>query len=164
MTEDPHAVVAGTFLVNTLPTRVLFDAGATHSFINPTIARRPACLLDEMDVQLCVTTPVGSVYQAELVFKNCPVVIQNRIFPTDLVLLEIQGYDVILGMDRLTKHKATIDCEQKVLTLVTPEGERLVHKGVNSKLAIPLISATRAYKFLKKGCPAYLCAVEAVET
>jgi len=32
--EDPHAVVRGTFVVNTLPAKVLFDAGATHSFIN----------------------------------------------------------------------------------------------------------------------------------
>ena len=70
----------------------------------------------------------------------------------------------MLGMDWLTKHKVTMDCEWKVLTLVTPEGERLVHKGVNSKPAIPLISATRAYKLLKKGCPTYLRAMEAVET
>jgi len=48
--EDPHAVVLGTFLVNTLPIRVLFDAGATHSFINTATARRLACLLDKMDV------------------------------------------------------------------------------------------------------------------
>jgi len=85
-------------------------------------------------------------------------------FPTDLVLLEIQGYDVILGMDWLTKHKAIIDCEQKVLTLVTPEGERLGHKGINPKQAIPLISATQAYKLLKKECLEYLCTMEVIET
>jgi len=32
--EDPHAVVSGTFIVNVIPTKVLFDIGATHSFIN----------------------------------------------------------------------------------------------------------------------------------
>jgi len=37
--EDPYAVVSGAFVVNTLPTKVLFDAGATHSFINPAIAK-----------------------------------------------------------------------------------------------------------------------------
>jgi len=37
--RDPHIVVSGTFIVNSLPTTVLFDAGATHSFINPTIAK-----------------------------------------------------------------------------------------------------------------------------
>jgi len=37
--EDPHAAVSGMFVVNTLPTTVLFDAGATHSFINPATAK-----------------------------------------------------------------------------------------------------------------------------
>ena len=36
---DPHAVVSGMFTVNTLPIKVLFDAGATHSFINPAVAK-----------------------------------------------------------------------------------------------------------------------------
>jgi len=53
--------VLGTFIVNTLPTTVLFDVGATHSFINPITANQMACALEEMDVQLCVTTPIGSV-------------------------------------------------------------------------------------------------------
>jgi len=97
--EDPHAVVLGTFLVNTLPTRISFDVGATHSFINPGTTKRLICQLDEMDVQLCVTTPVGSTDQSELVVRNCPIVIQEKVFPADLVLLGIQGYDVILGMD-----------------------------------------------------------------
>ena len=115
-------------------------------------------------MQLCVTTPVQSVYKVELVVKNCPVVIQDRMFIADLVVLEIQGYDIILGMDWLTMDKVTIDCEQKNVTLVTPEGERLVHRGVNSKPVILLISANRGYKLLKKGCPACLCVVEAVRT
>jgi len=37
--EDPHAVVSGTFLVNTLPTRILFDTSTTYSFINPTTVK-----------------------------------------------------------------------------------------------------------------------------
>jgi len=49
-TEDPQTVVLGTLLVNHILTRVLFDAGATHSFINPATAKRLACELDEMDV------------------------------------------------------------------------------------------------------------------
>ena len=53
------------------------------------------------------------------------------------MLLEIQGYDVILGMDWLAKHKATIDCEQKLLTLITLEGGKLVHRLTNPKQAYP---------------------------
>ena len=97
-------MVSGTLLVNHFSTRVLFDAGATHSFINPATRKRLACKLDEMDMQLCVTTPVGSIYQIEDVVRNCPFVIHDRVLPTNLILLEIQGYDVILEMDWLARH------------------------------------------------------------
>jgi len=60
--------------------------------------------------------------------KNCPIVKHNRVFHANLVLLKIRGYDVILGMDWLVRHKATVDCKQKLLTFVTPEGERLLYK------------------------------------
>ena len=82
-------MVSGTFTVNTLPTKVLFDAGATHSFINPTIAKRLTCAFEEMDVRLCVLTPVGSLYQADLIVRNCSITIRNRLFVADLVVLEI---------------------------------------------------------------------------
>jgi len=62
------------------------------------------------------------------------------------VLLEIRWYDVILGMDWLAKHKETIDCERKLPTLVTLEGEKLVYKENNHKQATPIISTTRALK------------------
>ena len=75
-------------------------------------------------------------------------------------MLEIQGYDVILGMDWLAKHKATIDYEKKLLTLATPEGERLLYRGTNPKQAIPIISTTLAFRLVRKGCPAYLCEVK----
>jgi len=97
--------------VNTLPTRVLFDAGATHSFINPTTAKQIACAVEEMDVHLYVSTPIGSVYQTDQIVRNCPIIIQDRKFFADLVVLGIQGYDVILGMDWLTTYQAAIDCK-----------------------------------------------------
>ena len=40
-------------LVNHLYTHVLFDLGATHSFINLELAENLACDLEEMDMQLC---------------------------------------------------------------------------------------------------------------
>ena len=47
---------------------------------------------------------------------------------------------------------------------MTPEGENLIFKGGNSNCFAPLISATRACKLLKKGCTAFLCTVEVLET
>jgi len=116
--EDPHAVVSSMFPVNTLPTRVLFDASATHSFINPTTAKQIAHAVEDMSAELCVSTPIGSMYQTDQIVRNCS----------------------ILGMDWLTTYQATIDCKQKKLTLVNLEGENLIFNGGNSNHFAPLIS------------------------
>ena len=74
------------------------------------------------------------------------------------------GYDVILGMDWLARHTISIDCEQKLLTLVTPKRGKLLYMATKHKHAIPIIFATRAFSMAKKGCLAYLCAVEVAKT
>jgi len=90
--EDPHAMVSGMFPVNTLPTRVSFNAGAMHSFINPATTKQIACIVENINVHLCVSTPIGFVYRNDQIVRNCPIVIQNREFFADLVVLGIRCY------------------------------------------------------------------------
>jgi len=95
-----------------------------------------------------------------MVARNCVITIQDKPFFANLILLGIHGYDVILGMDWLTKYRATIDCKQKTLTVFTSEGESILYNGGRSSPTIPIISAAKACKLVGKGCTAYLCAVE----
>jgi len=150
-------------LVNTVPVTVLFDAGATHSFVNPVAAAWMDCKFENLEIPLGVTTPIGSIYRVNQIAQNCTIIILGRLFLGDLILLGIQGYDVILGMDWLNWYQATIDCNQKILTLTTTEGERIRYKGGDSS-TIPLISSTKACKLISKGCSAYLCTVEVSDT
>jgi len=160
--DDSHTVVSGTFTVNAVPVKVLFDAGAMHSFTNPNITARMSCTPEELDICLCVSTPIGSSYQTELIVRNCEIIIKDKPFLANLILLGICGYDVILGMDWLAAYHATIDCKHKLLTVITPEGENIVYNGNPSSSAIPIISATKICKLIKKGCVAYLCVIEEV--
>jgi len=66
-------------------------------------------------------------------------------------------------MDWLTKYQATIDYKWKTLTVVASEGETLTYRGSDNIPTVSLISATKAYNLVKKGCPAFLCAVELTE-
>jgi len=84
-------------LVNTIPVIVLFDAGATHSFINPDTASRMDCECTELDVQLHVTTPVGSVYQTERVARNCTITFQGDHFGETLFYWEFEGMMLFWG-------------------------------------------------------------------
>jgi len=116
-----------------------------------------------MNVQLYVTNPLGSNYHTDLVFKNCAIQLEGRVVPVDLVQLDIQGWDVILGMDWLIRHKVTIDRERKLATFSTFDGERVTFKGSGNQVTIPTFSAIQALKMLKKGYQGYLCAIKVAE-
>jgi len=58
-----------------------------------------ACAVEDMNVQLCVSTPIGSIYQTDQIVKNYSIIIQDKKFFADHAVLGIQWYDVILGMD-----------------------------------------------------------------
>ena len=49
----------------------------------------------------------------------------KHVFPSDLIILESQGLDIILGMDWLSMYGGNIDCASKSILLTTPEGKRI---------------------------------------
>ena len=50
---------------------------------------------------------------ASLWCDRLPLRIGNYVFPSDLIVLESQGLDVILGMDWMSKYGGSIDCASK---------------------------------------------------
>ena len=60
--QESHAsntAVTGTFLIDNLKVRVLFDSGATHSFISPYFANKLARDKTLMKSLLVISTSVG---------------------------------------------------------------------------------------------------------
>ena len=65
---------------------------------------------------------------SDMASKGCfqvPLSIGRHVFPSDLIILESQGLDVILGMDWLSMYGGNIDCASKSILLTTPEGRRI---------------------------------------
>ena len=58
-----------------------------------------------------------------------PLTIGRHVFPSYLIILESQGLDIILGMDRLSKYGGSIDCASKSILLTTPEGKRIKYES-----------------------------------
>ena len=73
---------------------------------------------------LLVSSP-GAEYMASRWCDRLPLTIGSHIFPSDLVILESQALDIILGMDWLSKYGGNIDCASKTILLTTPEGKRI---------------------------------------
>ena len=50
------------------------------------------------------TSPLGHSVRVNRVYKNCPLMIHDREFSVDLITLPFHEFDLILGMDWLSKH------------------------------------------------------------
>jgi hypothetical protein len=120
--QEAPDVVIGMFLVNDTSVVVLFDFGASHSFISAAYAGKHNLPLALLRCQMMVSSLGGDMPARQL----CPKVnlkIRGVDFVTNLIVLESKGIDVILGMDWLCKHKVLIDCAKKSIKLTTPEGK-----------------------------------------
>ena len=119
--EDP-SVILGTLRINSTPATVLFDSGASHSFISQWFAKSHDILFDEMSSPMEINT-LGSRWQTIWVVNGLTIVIGSLYFPIPLIALKSTDLDVILGMDWLVQYKAIIDCAARSVVMTHPSGE-----------------------------------------
>ena len=96
--------VTGIITVVGEPARVLFDFGASRSFISLSFALHANQKLTPFKNGLVVTTPMGERILHTTVFKGCEVLVEGVVLKANLILLEMEDFDVILGMDWLSNH------------------------------------------------------------
>ena len=77
----------------------------------------------------------------------------------DLLLMTFYDFDIILGMDWLTKHHAIVNCFTKEVEFDVPNQARIVFRGERKIMSTCLIFAIKACKMIQKGCEAYLAHV-----
>ena len=131
-------VVTGTLRIHTLFPRVLIDPGSTHFFVSVSFAGLLGLPIASMDFDLIVATPVGDFVMAGRMLRNCIVMIGYREMPVNLVLLDLQDFDIILGMDWLASYHAFVDCFGKMVIFSIPgqperSEERRVGKECRSR-------------------------------
>jgi hypothetical protein len=114
----------GMFSVNNIFAVVLFDSGASHSFISVAYVEKHNLPIALLRCQMIVSSLGGDMPARQL----CPKVnhkIRGEDFIANLIVLESEGIDVILGIDWLGKHKVLIDCTKKSIKLTTLDGKEL---------------------------------------
>jgi hypothetical protein len=122
--QEAPDVIIGMFLVNDTSVVVLFDSGASHSFISVAYVGKHNLPLALLRCQMIVSSPGGDMPARQL----CPKVnlkIRRVDFVANLIVLELKGIDVILGIDWLSKYMVLIDYAKKSIKLTTPEGKEM---------------------------------------
>jgi predicted aspartyl protease len=99
MEEIPmgEEVLAGTFFLNKHLIIILFDSGASHDFMSSTCAKKAKLSLVTSGAPYMISTLGGRV-DANRIVQKVPLELFEKIFSTNLIILNGQGIDVILGM------------------------------------------------------------------
>jgi hypothetical protein len=96
--QQAQDIVLGMFLASSHPATVLFDLGASHSFISSSFVVKHQLPKTIMKQTMLVSSPGG-----EMRIKHiCPAIsitISGVDFLTNLIVLDSRGIDIILGMD-----------------------------------------------------------------
>ncbi|KAI3472595.1 hypothetical protein Pfo_030078, partial [Paulownia fortunei] len=142
-----------------IPAIALIDSGSTHSFASCAFVRKLGITPDLLKVRYSVTVPSGEEMDSNQMLRACSIQISDRTLYADLVVLPMPNFEVILGMDWLTKYHATIDCNKKIVIFQPPGEEQFMFNGISFSRSLPIISALKAQKMLNKGCVGYLASV-----
>jgi predicted aspartyl protease len=122
-TADGADIAIGMFYINSIPAAILFDSGATHSFISARYATTNELPLQTMQKPLIVITPKGPV-EANYMTHRLTLTIMGRESWSTPIVLEESSIDLILGMSWLRKEKAVIQCAKGTIELTSSKGER----------------------------------------
>jgi hypothetical protein len=152
--QEAPDIVIGIFLINDTSVVVLFDSGASHSYISAAYVRKHNLPLALLRCQMIVSSPGGDMPARQL----CPKVnlkIRGVEFIANLIILKSKSIIVILGMDWLSKYKVLIDYK-KSIKLTTPEGKEIefivepvvTAKGVANRAKVNRLDASQGSKVL----------------
>ncbi|GJW28967.1 putative reverse transcriptase domain-containing protein [Tanacetum coccineum] len=159
-------VITGTFLLNNRYTKILFDTGADRSFVSSTfnalIDITPTTLENHYDIELAD----GKIIGVNTIIQGCTLNFRNHPFNIVLMPVPLGSFDVIIGMDWLTKYHGVIICDEKIIRV--PFGrEMLIFQGNgNNKRGesrLNIISCSKAQDYLSKGCDVFLAHITTKE-
>jgi hypothetical protein len=123
--QETPGMIVGMFPVDSHIAEVLFDTGATHSFITASWVEAHNLSITTMSTPIQIDS-VGGKDRADSVCLNVSVEIWGIEFPANLIVMGTQGIDVILGMNWLDKYQAIISCDKRTMKSVSPLGEEVV--------------------------------------
>jgi hypothetical protein len=116
---DGAPIMSGTFFIHHKPVVTLFDSGATHSFISNNYSTRIGLDLCPTKGSYMISTPGGKITSDQMV-KKVPIQLGSKEIRTDLVLLNLEGIDVILETNWMTEHRVQLDISSRVIKIDSP--------------------------------------------
>ncbi|GJU08629.1 putative reverse transcriptase domain-containing protein [Tanacetum coccineum] len=164
---NPDAnIITGTLLLNNRYASILFDTGADRSFVSTAFSSQIDITPNALNHDYAVELADGRIVGVNTIIRGCTLNFLDHPFNINLMPVEMGSYDVIIGMDWLSKYQAVIVCTEKIVHI--PYGnETLIIRSdesiQGSETQLNIISCTRMHKYMLKGCQVFLAHVTTKE-
>ncbi|GJZ75197.1 putative reverse transcriptase domain-containing protein [Tanacetum coccineum] len=122
--QDPNNVTS-TFTLNNHYATTLFDSSADYSFVSTTFIPLLGIEPSDLGFSYEIEIASGQLIEIDKVIKGCELEIEGHVFDINLIPFGSGSFNVIIGMDWLSNHKAKIICHEKVVRIPLPDGKVL---------------------------------------
>jgi hypothetical protein len=112
------------FLASSHPATILFDSGASHSFISSTFVVKYHLPTTIMKHTMLVSSSGGEM-RTNHICPEVSIAIRGVDFLANLIILDSKGIDIILGMDWLRKYDEVILCAKRAIRMTKEDGTRV---------------------------------------
>ncbi|GJW52138.1 putative reverse transcriptase domain-containing protein [Tanacetum coccineum] len=138
----------GTFTLNNHFATTLFDYGADYSFVSTTFIPLLGIKPTELGFRYKIEIASGQLVEIDKIIKGCKLEIEGHVFDIDLIPFEHGSFDVVIGMNWLSNHKAEIICHEKVVMIPLLDGKvlRVLGERPEEKARLLVSAKTRDKK------------------
>ena len=98
---------------------MLFDSGASHSFIVASVMIELGLEVETLEEPLYVSSSLGIRARIWMICHGYELEISGTLLIVDLRIMDMSEFDIILGMDWLTAYRVVIDFERMRVTAYT---------------------------------------------
>ncbi|KAJ9554440.1 hypothetical protein OSB04_018485 [Centaurea solstitialis] len=149
-------VVTGIFPVNLKPALVLFDTGASKSFVSTSFCKGFSNVNGRLYEPLEVEIPDEKSVIVRDIFRGNVIELGGVRFRVDLIPIPMREINVVLGMSWLSRHGAWFDCEGQRVKIRNPSGGDLIITSNGMKRPPKTCSLAKARRYVKGGGVSYL--------
>ncbi|GJZ63954.1 putative reverse transcriptase domain-containing protein [Tanacetum coccineum] len=117
-------IVTGTFTLNDHYATTLFDSGTNYSFVSITSILLLGIEPSDLGFSYKIEIASGQLVEIDKVIKGCKLEIEAHVFGINLIPFGSDSFNVIIGMDWLSDHKAKIICHENVVRIPLLDGKK----------------------------------------
>jgi hypothetical protein len=134
---------------------ILIDPGATLSYITPDLVESNKLKKQKHAKSCLVQLATGTKRKVVNFIPNIEFILDGQKIRTNMNILPLVSYDMIIRMDWLEKHKALLDCYIKILSYKDNFGTVRTTQGIPKPVSVRQALAMQFKKCIRKGCQVY---------